>query len=112
MKFLVDVNLPKNFSFFNTDGFVPLVDINPQMSDDKIWDYALENNFIILTKDSDFYFKSVREESHVKVVYFKLGNKKLSDLHKYFSNNWKLIKDLIENNRLVLASVNEVEIIL
>ncbi|MBX7044708.1 MAG: DUF5615 family PIN-like protein [Ignavibacteria bacterium] len=112
MKFLVDVNLPKNFSFFNTDGFVHWVDINPQMSDDKIWDYALENNLIILTKDSDFYFKSVREESHVKVVYFKLVNQKLSDLYKYFSNNWKLIKDLIENNRLVLASVNEVEIIL
>jgi predicted nuclease of predicted toxin-antitoxin system len=82
------------------------------MSDNEIWGFAKENNLVILTKDSDFYFKSIREESLVKVVYFKLGNQELSDLHKYFSNNWDLIKELIKNNRLVLASVNEVEIIL
>lgn len=112
MKFLIDVNLPKHFSFFNSDEFIHLADIDPQMSDNEIWNFAKENNLIILTKDSDFYFKSIQEEHSVKVIYFKLGSQKLSDLHRYFSNNWNLIKDLINNNRLVLAGINEVEIIL
>lgn len=112
MKFLVDVNLPKHFSFFNSSEFIHLTDINPKMSDANVWGYAKENNLIILTKDSDFYFKSITEEKSVKVVYFKLGNQKLSELHSYFSNNWDLIKAQIEQSWLILASHNEIEIII
>lgn len=55
MKFLVDVNLPKYFNFFNKSDFIFVVDINEKMSDREIWNYALDNRFIIITKDSDFY---------------------------------------------------------
>ena len=98
MKFLVDVNLPKYFTFFNSPEFVNLIDINPRMTDTEVWNYAQQNNLIILTKDSDFYYKSISEENTVKVVYFKLGNQKLSQLHSYFSNNWDLIKTHIDHN--------------
>ena len=39
--FLVDVNLPKKFSFFNSPNFVHVVDINPRFTDEEIWNYAL-----------------------------------------------------------------------
>lgn len=52
-KLLVDVNLLKMFSFFNQENFLHLVDIDPQMSDQKIWEYAQQKNLIILTKDAD-----------------------------------------------------------
>ncbi|MCD4773205.1 MAG: hypothetical protein K8R41_07485 [Bacteroidales bacterium] len=39
--FLVDVNLPKYFQFFNTDKFFHVVDIDHSMTDSKIWQYAL-----------------------------------------------------------------------
>ena len=55
--FLVDVNLPKMFSFFNYSNFAHIVDINPMMTDDEVWNYALKNNQVILTKDADFYDK-------------------------------------------------------
>ena len=55
MNFLVDVNLPKYFRFFNSDNFIHDVDINPCMTDTEIWNYALNNNLVILTKDSDFF---------------------------------------------------------
>ena len=47
--FLVDVNLPKYFQFFNSDKFIHIVDIDPSMTDSKIWQYALKNYMIILT---------------------------------------------------------------
>ncbi len=42
--FLVDVNLPKYFKFFSTDRFFHVIDIDPSMTDSKIWQYAFENN--------------------------------------------------------------------
>lgn len=82
------------------------------MSDSDIWNYAKENNLIVLTKDSDFYYRAISDEKSVKVIYFKLGNQKLSELHLYFSNNWNLIKDKIESHWFILASPYEIEIIL
>jgi len=111
MKFLIDVNLPKRFSFFNSPEFTHLVDINSEMSDTEVWSYAKENDFIILTKDSDFYYRSLFEEKTVKVIYLKLGNQKLSELHIFFTNNWGLIKKQIESHWLIIASHDEIEII-
>lgn len=50
--YLIDVNLPKFFSFFNKENFSFVVDIDLQLSDTKIWEYALQNNKIIVTKDT------------------------------------------------------------
>lgn len=111
MKYLVDVNLPKHFAFFNSPEFIHLTDINPKMPDTDVWNYAKQNNLIILTKDSDFYFKSISEAKSVKVVYFKLGNQKLSELHSYFSKNWNLINTKIEHDWLILALPDEIQII-
>lgn len=60
-KYLVDVNLPKKFKFFNTEQFIHVVDIKPKMKDSEVWDYALSNDLIIVTKDSDFYLRTSHE---------------------------------------------------
>jgi predicted nuclease of predicted toxin-antitoxin system len=52
--FLVDVNLPKHFSFFFADNFEFVIDINGKANDRDIWNYAKKKNLVILTKDSDF----------------------------------------------------------
>ena len=59
-KYLVDVNLPQYFSHFNSPEFEFVADINLRLSDSEIWEYAKENRLIILTKDSDFYFKCLQ----------------------------------------------------
>jgi len=76
--FLVDVNLPKWFSFFNKENFIHIVDINPFMTDDEIWEYAIKNDKVILTKDTDFYSKSISNVVKPKVIFFQLGNMTLS----------------------------------
>jgi len=69
-KFLVNVNLPKYFSFFNSPEFIHVVDLNPKMTDKEISDYALKNSLIILTKDVDFYLKFISESSAPQIIYF------------------------------------------
>lgn len=50
LRFLVDLNLPKYFKYFNNSDFEFVIDINPLMSDLEIWNYALKNNLVILTE--------------------------------------------------------------
>lgn len=98
--FLVDVNLPKYFSFFNKDTFIFVYDIDLQMSDTEIWNYALKYKLVILTKDTDFYNRFLISENDPKIIYFQLGNSSLKQLHQYFNDNWDKIQAEIETSRL------------
>jgi len=109
--FLVDVNLPKYFSYFNKEHFEFVSDINLKMTDTEIWNYALEYNLIILTKDVDFFNKFLVSEKSPKVIYFQLGNYSLKQLYAYFEINWYKIVVEIENNRMIIAKEKHIECI-
>ena len=109
--FLVDVNLPKYFSFFNDNRFLFVSDINLEMSDTEIWEYALENELVILTKDTDFYNRFLVSTTAPKIIYFQLGNCSLKQLHQYFKDNWEKIQAEIEISRLIIAKENHIECI-
>lgn len=109
--FLIDVNLPKFFSYFNNVNFVFVSDMNLQMTDNEIWNYAIENNFIILTKDVDFYSRFLISEKTPKIIYFQIGNYSLNQLHKYFKKNWIQLSLEIENNRMIIAKETHIECI-
>jgi len=49
-RYLIDVNLPKYFSFFHSPEFEFVIDINAKWPDRDIWDYAREHGLIIVTK--------------------------------------------------------------
>ena len=92
-KFLVDVNLPKMFSYFNTADFIHVVDINPRMTDQEIWTYAIMNNLVLLSKDADFFNLYLITDDHPKVINFRIGNMTLNELHQYFSKFWSKITE-------------------
>ena len=107
--FLVDVNLSKYFSFFN--NFVFVSDIDLQMNDTEIWNYALKNELLILTKDNDFYNRFLVSSTAPKIIYFQVGNCSLKQLHLYFSENWAKIQTEVENSKLIIAKENHIECI-
>ena len=112
MTYLVDVNLPKKFRFFNTPDFTFVVDMEATLPDTEIWTYALENNLVILTKDTDFYVRSLTAERRPKVIHFRLGNQTLAGLHHYFSTNWPLLTELIQTHSLLVAYPNRIDVVL
>ncbi|MDX2303263.1 MAG: DUF5615 family PIN-like protein [Microscillaceae bacterium] len=111
-RFLVDVNLPKFFSFFNEPNFLFVSDLSLTMTDTDIWNYALAQNLVILTKDTDFYNRCLLSESSPKIVHFQIGNYSLKQLHTYFTQNWGKIVAELPNARLIIAQENEIEVIL
>jgi predicted nuclease of predicted toxin-antitoxin system len=110
-RFLVDVNLPKYFQYFNDMNFTHVVDIGPTMSDKEIWNYAIENEYVILTKDTDFYTHFVASSIAPKVIYFKIGNQTLKELHEFFKDNWSNILLLLDTSRFIIVTKLEIEII-
>lgn len=58
MKFLVDVNLPRFLYEFKPDEFSFVFNIDKQLSDTEIWQLAMKNKYVILTRDMDFFYKA------------------------------------------------------
>jgi predicted nuclease of predicted toxin-antitoxin system len=109
--FLVDVNLPKRFSFFNSPLFTHIVDIDAYMTDQQVWDYAIENDKVILTKDADFYDKFMSSKVSPKVVYFQLGNLSLKELHNFFMTNWAEIISHLEDGSMLVVQKDQIKVI-
>jgi predicted nuclease of predicted toxin-antitoxin system len=107
-KFLVDVNLPKKFSYFNTADFIHVVDINPRMTDNEIWTYAILNNLVLLSKDADFFNLYLIADDHPKVINFRIGNMTLSDLHQYFSKFWTKITGYLDKASFIIAQEDKI----
>jgi predicted nuclease of predicted toxin-antitoxin system len=110
--YLVDVNLLKYFSYFNESTFVFVADLDLQMSDTEIWNYAISNDLIILTKDVDFYSKFLISEKTPKIIYFQIGNYSLKQLHEYFKENWIQLSKEITTNRMIIAKETHIECII
>jgi len=108
--FLVDVNLPKHFSFFHADNFQFVIDINGKADDRDIWQYAKENDLVILTKDADFYDRCIIDINSPKVVYFKLGNMLFKEIHQFFTEDWTNIMEYLPNAKMIIVSRTHIEV--
>lgn len=79
MKWLIDAQLPPRLcGWFKKKGETCLhtIDISGglNLSDDVLWNYAKENDFIIVSKDTDFFERTLLYGSPPQVLFVQLGN--------------------------------------
>ena len=78
MKLLFDQNLSPRLPRLLADiyaGSVHVREVRLRDSDDGvIWDYAKQNGFIIVSKDSDFQQRSLLYGSPPKFIWLRVGN--------------------------------------
>jgi len=96
LKLLLDQNisrriLPSLSTHFPSSSHVALENLDTA-SDEEIWQFAKKNNFIIVTKDSDFEELSIIRGTPPQIIWIKVGN----------SNN-KIISNILASNK------NEIE---
>ena len=73
MKLLLDENLsdkivPKIIDLYHNSAHVKALGLT-NTDDSIIWDYAKENDYIIVSKDSDFYQRSILYGHPPKFIY-------------------------------------------
>ena len=78
MRLLLDQNLSPRLvdalaELFPRSAHVRDVDL-ASADDTTVWEYALENGFVIVSKDADFHQRSFLSGPPPKVIWIRLGN--------------------------------------
>lgn len=108
-KYLIDANLPYYFGLWNNPNFIHVKDLNDCWSDEVIWQYAFDNNLIIITKDADFSTKVLFKGAPPKVIHLKFGNLRIKEFHNLISKNWNDLETLILENSLINVYLDRIE---
>jgi predicted nuclease of predicted toxin-antitoxin system len=103
MKILLDANISWKLittlkPIFGECAHVDLIGLNVPASDIDIWDYALKNGYIIITKDNDFVDLLELKSFPPKVVLLKTGNNSSKALSELLINIKPMIEDLKNND--------------
>ncbi|MEO6638614.1 MAG: DUF5615 family PIN-like protein [Ginsengibacter sp.] len=109
MKYLIDENLPDCLSLWSSKDFLHVKSISKSIPDKEIWKFALDNNLIILTKDTDFHERILYKDPPPKVVLFRLGNTSISYLENFLNVHWKEILEQIKIAKLVIVYNDKIE---
>ncbi len=68
-------------------------------SDEVVWQYALDNGLTIVSKDSDFYHRSMLLGHPPKVVWVRLGNCTTAQVHKLLSSEQSQMVDFSKDDK-------------
>ena len=79
--------------------------------DSVINELSVQEQGILVTKDSDFYYSYLATQKPYKLVLVKLGNVRLKDLKIYFQNNCHQIKLLMENHSFIILEQEKISIL-
>jgi predicted nuclease of predicted toxin-antitoxin system len=101
MKLLLDENLS-----FRLQGL--LADIYPDAlhvreagllgaKDQQIWAYAKERNFLIVSKDTDFYERSILYGAPPKIIWLRIGNCTVNDTAALLRNQYIMVRNFAED---------------
>jgi predicted nuclease of predicted toxin-antitoxin system len=101
-KYLIDANLPKYFGLWQKieAEYVP----DTLWSDEKIWQYARDNQLTILTKDADFAQRSQQQRMPPPwVVRLDIGNLRSRVFFGLMHRLWHDIEAICEDPRHLLV---------
>ena len=112
MKILLDANISWKListltPIFGECTHVDLIGLNVPADDIDIWNYALDNGYIIITKDSDFADLMELNNFPPKIVLLKTGNNSSKALLELLISIKPMIEDLEKNNYGLLEIVKE-----
>ena len=110
-RFLIDVNLPYYFSFWQSEDYVHQYDLGEEWTDDQIWEYALRHDLVIVTKDADFSHRVISHEPPPRVIHIRFGNLKMKEFHQVLQALWTEAQLLVQDHRLVNMYRDRVEAI-
>ena len=74
--------------------------------DDAIWKLALEQSFVIVSKDTDFLHRSLLRGHPPKVIQLRVGNCSTRDIHELFTREEGTIKEFLNNPNEALLIIS------
>ena len=110
-RFLIDVNLPYRFALWSQDDCLLMRDVGETWTDTQIWEYAKEQDLIIVSKDADFSDRMMVSTPPPRVVHIRYGNLRMREFHRLLTASWPQVVALSRENRLVRIHTDRIEAI-
>ncbi len=100
MKLLLDENLSRRIVPFLQEVFpqstqIALLEMETS-TDQEVWAFARKHNYVIVTKDSDFYDLSLVKGFPPRVIWIRAGNVTKSAITRLLIDNHKKLIHLFE----------------
>ena len=113
MKLLFDQNISfrivaKINDLFPNSRQVRQVDLE-DIKDNLIWEFAKQNDFTIITFDSDFSDIASLKGNSPKIIWLRGGNKNTNDIVETLKYNETIIRQFVVGEELKSISVIEIE---
>ena len=109
--FLFDENLPLNLQFTPSLPVIHVTKLGNSLSDSEIWQYAMTNDLVIVTKDVDFSDRIIISNPPPRVVHLRFGNMRKRDFHSFLKGIWFEIEELLEGHKLINVYLTKIEAI-
>lgn len=110
MKLLFDQNLSHKLVRRVADLFPGSVHVREvgltAAGDPLVWEYAKDNDLMIVSKDSDFHQRSFLYGYPPKVVWVRLGNCSTAHVERVLRMNFDTIKDFYEDKYASFLSLS------
>jgi predicted nuclease of predicted toxin-antitoxin system len=100
-RLLIDENLPYSLGARLGVDYIHASQIADQASDSLLWQQARAKDWVVLTRDTDFFDRLLLYGPPPKVIWVRLGNVRKNELLKILSERWPIIEQRIHSNDLV-----------
>lgn len=114
MIFFIDAHLPASLSSCFTGHEVIHASELPEgtlTSDNTINKRSVAEHWIVVTKDTDFYYSYIAHKEPHKLILVKLGNLRLRDIKEYFADNATKIISLMQEHSFIVLEQEKIRIL-
>jgi predicted nuclease of predicted toxin-antitoxin system len=106
VKLIIDAQLPPSLAAALRQAGCDAVAVREiglrEAKDAAIWNYALQNNGVILTKDEDFAERCMADDQAPVVIWLRIGNATNPELFGWFMPRWpSMLARLQAGDRLI-----------
>ena len=107
--FLLDENLPVQLRFTPSLPVVSFSKAGKNPSDTQIWEFARQNELVIVSKDANFSERIIMQSPPPWVVHLRFGNLRRNDFHTLLARVWPQIESLLKSHKLVNVYADRLE---
>lgn len=76
-------------------------------SDFDVWRYAKENNFVLVSKDSDFNEICALYNFPPYIIWLRIGNSRITDIENILIKHQKKICEIVKDNKTGIIEINQ-----
>ena len=92
---LLDENIPTRLTFTPLLPVYHVTDLGASPSDSMVWSHARDNEYVILTKDADFFHRILLSDPPPWVIHLRIGNMRKRDFHAFLARIWPRVETLL-----------------